>query len=73
MRKLAKHVIELEKQPVEKDNVITSNKGKRSARKVARDIKRKVQLGSTQQGSSKRVNFQHQQQHRPTYQNGPKT
>ena len=40
MRKLAKKVIELEKQCVGKDDGITSNKDKKkSARKVERDIK----------------------------------
>ena len=39
MNKLAKKFIELEKQPVEKDNAFTSNKEKRSAKKVVRDVK----------------------------------
>ena len=59
MSKLAKNVIELEKQPVEKDNIITSNKENRAAKKVAPYVKRKGQLGKRQKGSTKRVNFQH--------------
>ena len=52
MIKLEKKVIELENQSAKKDDGITSNKDKnKSARKVERDIKRKNQHGSGQQGS----------------------
>ena len=39
MSKLTKKVMKLEKQPVEKDNVITINKEKISTSKVASDVK----------------------------------
>lgn len=58
---------------MEKNNAITSNKEKRDAKKLARDLKRKGKLGKRQQGSSKRVDFHHRQQCAPEYQNGSKT
>ena len=53
--------------------MIKINQEKTAAKKVARDFKRKGQLGKRQQGSSKRVDFQHQQQCAPAYQNGSNT
>ena len=54
MIKLAKKVIELEKQPIEKYNVITSKKDKtESAKKVSHNVKRKKQ-----QDSRKQVSFE---------------
>ena len=71
MSKLSKKVRGLEKHQVEKDDAITSNEDKIDAnKKIAHDIKRKGQLVKRQQGSSKRVNFQYQQQHVHVCQNG---
>ena len=57
MSKLAKKIRELEKRPVEKDNVIDRNKEKRSTKKSAQNVKRKEQLVNVNQGSDTRANF----------------